>query len=120
MADTDYKKNSILQTVKDGLLIVDTFEAFDNRIIGIINTVIAELAQVGYPPAKNFEVTGYNETWDNLIPEPGYNLVRTFITEKVALIFDPPTSSYAYEMKKSYCEELEVRINYKVETGDAV
>lgn len=114
----EHDKDSILQTVKDGLLIVDTFEAFDNRIIGIINTVIAELSQAGYVPAKDFEITGYDETWNDLIPDPIYNFVKTFVTEKVALIFDPPTSSYAYEYRKAYCEELLWRINSQAETGD--
>lgn len=114
----EHDKNSILQTVKNGLLIVDTFEAFDDRIINIINTVIAELSQAGYVPAKDFEITGYDELWSDLIPDPIYNMVKTYLTEKVSLIFDPPSSSYAYEYRKAYLEELLWRINSQAETGD--
>lgn len=114
----EHDKNSILQSVKDGLLIVDTFEAFDNRIINDINRVIAELSQAGYKPAKDFEITGYDETWNDLIPDPIYNMVKVFIMEKTELLFDPPSSSYAYEYKKADCDELLWRINSQAETGD--
>lgn len=115
MADVD--KNSILKTVKDGLQIVDTFEAFDNRIMMLINTTMSELWQIGYEPAHTFEVTGYDETWDQLITEPRFNMVKTFVTESVALRFDPPSSSYALDQMKEDIESLSIRIRYEVETG---
>lgn len=118
MAETE-NTNSILQTVKDGLLIVGTFTAFDNQIVGYINAALAILSQAGYAPAKDFEVTGYDETWDDLITEPDFNLVKTFICMKVSDLFDPPSSSFAASNRKEFIEELLVRIRYKVETGSS-
>lgn len=108
---------SILQDVKKGLLIIDTYDAFDTRIIGYINTAISMLSQFGYAEADNFEVTGDDEKWKDLISEPGFNMIKTFIVEQTALLFDPPSSSYAIEAKQKFIEELEHRIRYKVETG---
>lgn len=108
---------SILQDVKKSLLIIDTYDAYDDRIIGYINTAIAMLSQFGYAQADNFEVTGNDEKWEDLISEPGYNMVKTFIVEQTALFFDPPSSSFAAEAKQKFIEELEHRIRYKVETG---
>lgn len=109
---------SILQTVKSGLMIIDTYDAFDPRIIDYINSAINMLAQFGYAPAENFEITGADETWDELITDKGLNMVKSFIIEQVAILFDPPSSSYALSAKKEHIEELEHRIRYKVETGD--
>lgn len=109
---------SILDTVKSGLLIVDTYEAYDQRILTFINIAISELDQIGYPPAENFRVEGPNETWDDLIPEPRFNMVQGYILERVQLLFDPPSSSFALQAMKEDCEKLEVRIRYEVETGD--
>lgn len=115
MAETN--TNSILQTVKDGLLIVGTYTAFDNQLLMYINGALAELSQIGYPPAKDFEVTGYDETWNDLITEPDFNIVKTYICLKVAMLFDLPSSSFAATHKQEYLDKLEVRIRYKVETG---
>lgn len=114
---TDVSSSSILKAVKDNLQIVDTFDAFDNRIMLLINTAISELSQIGYPPAKGFEVTGYDETWGDLITESRYNMVRTFINESVSLRFDPPSSSYALDQLKADLEALAIRIRYEVESG---
>lgn len=113
----EFNTKSILQSVKNGLMIIDTYDAFDPRIVGYINAVLSILAQIGYPNAENFEITGYDETWDDLITEPGFNMVKSFVIEQVALLFDPPSSSFALEAKQKYIEELEHRIRYKVETG---
>lgn len=110
--------SSILQDTKKGLLIIDTYDAFDDRIIGYINTAISMLAQFGYAQAENFEIAGAEETWDQLITDTGFNMIKTFISEQVVMLFDPPSSSYALEAKQKYIEELEHRIRYKVETGD--
>lgn len=115
MAETP---KSILKTVKNGLLIVDTYTAFDQRIIDYINTAISTLIQIGYYYADNFEVTGEDETWSDLIPDTGFNMVKTFVVEYVSLLFDPPTSSFALDAKQKCVEELEVRIRYKLESGD--
>lgn len=113
----ELKTAGILQTVKQGLLIIDTYTAFDSRIVDVINTAIAMLAQIGYTPAEGFEVTGNDETWDDLITDKGFNMVKTFVIEQVCLLFDPPTSSFALDAKQKFVEELEHRIRYKVETG---
>lgn len=60
---SDPRPTSILETIKEALLIVGTYDAFDNQLIDYINSSIAIIAQCGYNPAKGFEISGYSETW---------------------------------------------------------
>ncbi len=110
--------DSILDSIKEGLLIVDTYTAFDSQIIDYINSSLAIIAQCGYEPAKNFEVTDYNERWSDLIEDPRFNMVKTFIKMRVHLLFDPPTSSFALTQLKDDIDEFEWRIKAEVETGE--
>lgn len=109
---------SILDTVKSSLLIVDTYTAYDTRIITLINVAISELDQIGYIPAEGFTVTDNTQTWDQLIYDHRFDMVKGFILEKVQLMFDPPSSSFALDAMQKDCEELSVRIRYEVESGD--
>lgn len=110
---------SILQSVKEGLLIVDTYDAFDGRILVVINTVMNELWQAtGYPKAKDFQVEDATTTWDELITEKRFSMIKSFVIERVTLMFDPPSSSYALEQMKNDCDELLWRIKAEVDTGE--
>lgn len=111
------KENNILKSIKKGLLIVDDDTVFDSQIIMFINSALSELQQVGYLPARDFEIETGEETWDELIKEKRFNMVKTYIMEKVHLLFDPPASSWASGYLKDDIEELAHRIRYEVETG---
>lgn len=115
---SDPRPTSILETIKETLLIVGTYDAFDNQLIDYINSSIAIIAQCGYAPAKGFEITGYSETWGDLVTESRFNMVKTFIKMRVRLLFDPPSSSFALSQLKEDIEEFEWRIRAEVETGE--
>lgn len=110
--------DSILNSVKEGLLIVDTYTAFDSQLIDYINSSLGIIAQCGYEPAKEFEVTGPNEYWSDLIDDPRFNMLKTFVKMRVRLLFDPPTSSFALSQLKEDIEEFEWRIRAEVETDE--
>lgn len=109
---------SILKTIKEGLLIVGTYTAFDSQLIDYINSSLVIIAQCGYEPAKGYEITGELETWSDIIKDARFNMVKTFIKMRVYLLFDPPTSSYALTQLKEDIAELEWRIRSEVETGE--
>lgn len=109
---------SILKSIKEGLLIVGTYTAFDSQLIDYINSSFGIIAQCGYEPAKGYEITGETETWSDLIDDPRFNMVKTFVKMRVHLLFDPPTSSFALTQLKEDLSELEWRIRSEVEAGE--
>lgn len=108
---------SILTSVKQMLGIVPEYTAFDPQIIMDINSALSILHQLGVGDGY-FIVTGTNEKWDDLIPDPRFAFVKTWLYMKVRLMFDPPASSYAVESMEKQIAELEWRINSEIEVGD--
>lgn len=115
MADTN---DSILDSVKKSLGIVPEYEAFDDQIILDINAAFSTLHQLGFGPDEGYEITGNNEKWSDIINEPRFNFVKSYIVMKVRLMFDLPTSSYAIDEFNKKIAEYEWRITAEIETGD--
>lgn len=87
---------------------------FDQELIVHINTVIAFLDQLGV----KFTTRAITEstTWEELIPTIDLiEDVKTFISFKVKLIFDPPTGSSAMAALKEVIDECEWRIREAVD-----
>lgn len=114
MADVS---NSILLSTKAQLGIVPEYTVFDSQILMDINSTLSILHQLGVGDGM-LEVKGEDETWDQLIPDPRFNFIKTYVYMKVRLMFDPPTSSYAMDAMKNQIAEFEWRINSEVEVGD--
>lgn len=109
---------NILDSVKKDLGIVPEYEAFDDQIIFDINAAFSTLHQLGFGPDEGYEITGYNDLWSDIITEPRFNFVKKYISLKVKLMFDIPTSSYAVDEINKQISELEWRITSELETGD--
>ena len=110
---------SILTSIKKLLGVDKDYPHFDADIITHINSVLFILNQVGVGPSKGFRITGDNETWEDYIPgidEKNVESLRTYIYQKVKLVFDPPTSSIASELTKESANELEWRLNVAAES----
>ena len=107
---------SILNSVKKliGGIPAD-YESFDDQIIDYINNVISTLYDLGISEAGTFFVTGKNDLWTDFIDDARLlGFVKLFISQKVKLNFDPPTSSIAVEALQKSIAENEWRIvNYK-------
>lgn len=106
--------DSILQTVKTGLGITDeSCEDFDGQLITHINTAFFVLHQLGVGPATPFEITGASETWSDFDSEVSkYAGIKTYLIQKVKIVFDPPQGGSAMEALKSSIAELESRLNW--------
>lgn len=114
MADIN---GSILDSIKKNLGIVPEYTAFDDQIILDINAVFSTLHQLGFGPDEGFEITGIDEFWSDIIEEPRFNFVKSYVCMKVRLMFDPPTSSYALDALNKQIAEYEWRIKSEIETG---
>ena len=114
MADMN---SSILDSIKKNLGIVPEYTAFDDQIILDINAAFSTLHQLGFGPDEGFEITGIDEFWSDIIEEPRFNFVKSYVCMKVRVMFDPPTSSYALDALNKQIAEYEWRIKSEIETG---
>ena len=114
MADMN---DSILDSIKKNLGIVPEYTAFDDQIILDINAAFSTLHQLGFGPDEGFEITGIDEFWSDIIEEPRFNFVKSYVYMKVRVMFDPPTSSYALDALNKQIAEYEWRIKSEIETG---
>lgn len=108
--------DSILVTIRRLLGGDEYCEHFDAELITYTNMVLSELAQLGVGPSEGFLVKDESQTWseitDDLILR---GFVETFVTTKVRLTFDPPSSSAVIESMKQLNSELEWRISVRAE-----
>ena len=114
MADIN---GSIMDSIKKNLGIVPEYTAFDDQIILDINAAFSTLHQLGFGPDEGFEITGIDEFWSDIIEEPRFNFVKSYVCMKVRVMFDPPTSSYALDALNKQIAEYEWRIKSEIETG---
>ena len=104
--------DSILLTIKKGIGIDPSYEAFDPDIIMHINSVLFILTQEGIGPKEGFNITGQDETWEDFLGESNTKLsaVQSYVTLKTRLLFDPPQSGTLNEQITKLVSELEWRL----------
>ena len=111
MASFD-RTSSILNTVKKTCGLADDYDVFDQDILVYINGVIIDLTQVGVGPLDGFTVTDDAQTWSDFLGDFTHiGTVATYICQKVRLLFDPPTSSFAVEAIQKHLDEYIWRLN---------
>ena len=110
--------DSILESVKKDLGASEWDDAFDSSIIRHINTAMMVLSQLGVGPGGGYSISGKGDSWGDYINE-GDDIegVRTYISKKVKIMFDPASSSFVNESDKAICDELEWRLNVAVDPG---
>ena len=112
--------DSILTSVKKVLGIKEEYEHFDADIIMHINTVFMILNQMGIGDGS-FTIHDKDAIWtDYLENGPKLEMVKTYVSAKVKMVFDPPSSSVLSEAYNKVIQELEWRLNYEYETHKEV
>ncbi len=108
---------SILTSIKKLLGIAEEYEHFDADIIMHINSVFSVLTQLGVGPENGFSITDKDATWDDFIKgDSRLEMVKSYMHQKVKLLFDPPLSSAVIESTNRILSELEWRINVAAES----
>lgn len=104
-------EDSILTSVKSMLGIPEDESAFDSEIIMHINSVFADLNQLGVGPSDGYAIEDKADAWDDYI-QGDLNLspVKTYMKDKVKLMFDPPSSSFVLEAIQRRINETEWRL----------
>ena len=109
-------EDSILNTIKILVGIEPSDDAFDMNLIVLINSAIMTLRQIGVGPQNGFSITDSSATWFDYISDIKlYETVKEYIHLKVAIVFDPPTSSYVMEAIKEQIKEFEWRLQNEKE-----
>lgn len=116
--ETTIPENSILESVKQDLGASEWDNAFDSSLVRYINSVFTILNQLGVGPETGFSITGPNETWDDYeTMGADIEAVRSYLSKKVRIMFDPSASSFVNDTDKAICSELEWRLNVAVDPG---
>lgn len=103
--------DSVLSSTKQMLGISPEDTSFDVNVIMSINTALTILTDLGLTEVEDQIVTSDKMTWDELLGgRTDIEYVKTYIYQKVKLIFDPPTSTAAIDAMQRSISELEWRI----------
>lgn len=106
---------SILRHVKQSNNVPSGLIAFDENIIEAINTSIFDLEEIGVKCYIS-KITGLNETWEDLLgpeyPKQGLEAVKTYISLKAKLIWDPSNNSGVNEHIQKQIDRIEWRLNW--------
>lgn len=104
--------DSIFESVKKVLGLLGDDSSFDQDILLHINSVISTLRQLGLSIPSDFYVRDDVQTWRDLLGEfRDLDLVKSYMTMKVRLMFDPPSSSFGLKSMEEMTKEYEWRIN---------
>lgn len=103
---------SILISIKTLLGIVPEYKHFDDQIIAYINSAFITLNGLGVGPETPFTVTSEMDNWSDAFGEKTNTaMVKTYVGQKVRLMFDPPTSSFVLEAMERQIAEMEWRLH---------
>lgn len=103
---------SILNDVKASLGITEDYVAFDEILIPLINTTFVSLWQlgVGKDQTKPFKIEDDSTEWSEFIDDGELESCKTYMSDQVKMLFDPPTSSIAMDALKDRTNEIEWRM----------
>ena len=104
--------DSIFSSVKKVVGLLGDDGSFDEDILLHINSVVSTLRQLGLSIPADFYVRDDVQTWSDLLGEfRDLDLVKSYMTMKVRLMFDPPSSSFGLKSMEEMTKEYEWRIN---------
>ena len=103
---------SIFTTIKNLLGVPADDDSFDADILTYINSAFYSLRQIGVGPKEGFVITGADQTWNDFDTNASLiGEVKTYIQQKVRLLFDPPNNSFLVSAIQENLKELEFRLN---------
>lgn len=108
---------SILTSIKKMLGLTEEYKHFDVDIVTHINSTFRVLHQLGVGPSKAFRITDETDIWSDFIAEDceGFDEVKTYVYQRVKMLFDPPLSSAHMSALKESIAEFEWRLQVETE-----
>ena len=113
--------DSILTSIKKLMGLTEEYDAFDQDILILINSVLFELEQIGVKAKEGFVLSDKTAVWSDYSDDDRLlNALKPYIYMKTKLAFDPPTSSGALDSMNRIIDRFEWRINLYADTGGTV
>lgn len=113
--------DSILTSIKKMLGIAEEYKHFDDDIIMMINSVFADLTQIGVGPSEGFYIEDETSIWSDYIADMSkLHSVKTYMFLRVKLLFDP--ASVGSSTLASYERQIaqwEWRLNIEAESSNS-
>lgn len=110
--------DSILTSIKKLMGLTEEYDAFDQDILILINSVLFELEQIGVKEKDGFSLSDKTAVWSDYSDDDRLlNALKPYIYMKTKLAFDPPTSSGALDSMNRIIDRFEWRINLYSDTG---
>lgn len=107
---------SILTTTKLLLGISEDDTFFDTQIILLINDALSTLVQLGLGPEDGYAIQDDSNAWCEFLGDTKLlESAKTYVYLSVKLAFDPPTSSSVLESYNRKLDQLEWRLNVRVD-----
>lgn len=101
---------SILNSIKEKLGMLDDYTQFDNEIIMDINSAFFILNNLGVGPDDPFAISSAEDVWTDFIDDGKEELVKSYIALRVRLLFDPPANSFLVDSINKQISEFEFRL----------
>lgn len=110
--------DSILTSIKKALGITEEYTHFDDALIMHINSVFADLSQMGVGPAKGFSISDSSAIWDDFIYDSLLlQSVKSYMNLRVKILFDPDSmGSSTLASYERQIAQWEWRLNIAAET----
>lgn len=103
--------DSILTSIKTLFGIPEEDTSFDEELIMHINSVFSVLAQLGVGDLNAFHIDDSSAIWTDFAKDMSkIEMVKSYIFQKVKLLFDPPMSSAVMDATNRIISELENRL----------
>ena len=113
--------DSILTSIEKLMGLTEEYDAFDQDILILINSVLFELDQIGVKAKDGFSLNDKTVVWSDYSDDDRLlNALKPYIYMKTKLTFDPPTSSGALDSMNRIIDRFEWRINLYADTGGTV
>ena len=113
--------DSILTSIKKLMGLTEEYDAFDQDILILINSVLFELEQIGVKAKEGFVLSDKTAVWSDYSDDDRLlNALKPYIYMKTKLTFDPPTSSGALDSMNRIIDRFEWRINLYSDTGGTI
>lgn len=108
-------QNSILDDIKQ-LVGASSYDTYDKDLIIYINTVLSVLTQLGVGSKNGFSISDNTALWSDFIDdEEKFNMVKTYMSLRVRMLWDPPTNGTVSASIKDQLNELEWRLRVQGE-----
>jgi hypothetical protein len=113
VTDPVLESDSILNTIKRSLDIATDDTSFDTSLLLNINSVFSDLYQLGLGTygSDEHEINDENDLWSTVLgTTKNMNMIKSYVTLRVRLLFDPPTTGFTTTSFQAQIDKMEWRI----------